>query len=66
MRTVNYYYGYSFDANGEIGGFVTEEYDLAVFHKDFITVLVDVQDDDTDVLQAHRQKVAEKFGIEWD
>ena len=66
MRAVNYYYGYHIFEDGEIGGFVTEEYDLAVFHKDFITVLVDIQDEDTEVLQAHRQKVVEKFGIEWD
>lgn len=47
-------------------GLFCDNYEEAVSYEDTITVLEDVQDEDTEVLQAHRQKIAEKFGIEWD
>jgi len=64
MRKVNYYYGYTINTDGTIDGFCTNEYDTAVFYKDFQTVLEDVQEEDNKTLQAHREKVAEKFGLE--
>lgn len=64
MRTVNYYYGYTINNDGTINGFCTSDYKIASFYGDFLTVLDDTPSTDNETLQAHREKIAKKFGLE--